>query len=861
MVLQRRHGLGNVLLRRVLRHTRVSTLFRRFDSERIFAPDDLGRSNVGRSDYSVGSQVVKATLATPSEAMRWGYTTPGPVAGLPASVEARPLLSPPAGPRPAVTELGETAQAHLSEAEKRAPAAQPAHPVVSEAGRQPIPSLSRKLQDSGTPPAAAHGRTPAQPPAAVRPERRPPASVPEARPSPPPASQVGPSPEKPAGPKVSPPSPPQSTSTISDSDWRRLETIFRKHQERERLESATQQAGTQSTEPSATSQAPEKPETAAIGGEAMPAPVAETPLVQKIPADVPEETAHSAPVTRSEESTGVTISTRIPTVEAPPEVIQQAGSKARQTEVAVSSSGTPTRTEEHPAEIKAEPKLKPPLLQRLQGIFRRGGQPAPVSQAAYPPVQRTVSSQKPPEPPGEGAQPAAIDLQPSPQPASPAQPPQTQEASRVSSVEDLVSGSFIEGDTTSQEPSTIQQTSGKPPERHGEAASVLPDQPQPILPPDIAPETEQPPQVPHDGLTAAAPQSGQIQRFEQAPEGRGGFEVSPGISDEIQVLQRAAQMGAGKPAAKKGPVESRLEPPGTEPGISTRKPPESPAPIIPQLSEIQPALEDQLPVEPSSHEKGAGQSLLESYLESRPPLEAVWPVERREPLAPQMPSSVRVSQAVGPEAAPAKELPEMTHHEIQRVLQTVAPGQPTDSSVEMVIPRRPRPAALTSAPSVERSSLKPAEEKAGAEENTAPSTGIPRLPPSSPKVPQGDLPVESRAVSEVVPTEIGPLPADLWRLIGEAPPEPEMAEHKEKPARLPDKGQALPGAPAEPAVQRQAAEPSSPAQTPSPSTASPAAPQAEGEGKGEKLDVDELSRRVYREVKRRLAVEWERIRR
>jgi hypothetical protein len=203
----------------------------------------------------------------------------------------------------------------------------------------------------------------------------------------------------------------------------------------------------------------------------------------------------------------------------------------------------------------------------------------------------------------------------------------------------------------------------------------------------------------------------------------------------------------------------------------------------------------------------------------------------------------------------------MTHHEIQRVLQTVAPGQPTDSSVEMVIPRRPRPAALTSAPSVERSSLKPAEEKAGAEENTAPSTGIPRLPPSSPKVPQGDLPVESRAVSEVVPTEIGPLPADLWRLIGEAPPEPEMAEHKEKPARLPDKGQALPGAPAEPAVQRQAAEPSSPAQTPSPSTASPAAPQAEGEGKGEKLDVDELSRRVYREVKRRLAVEWERIRR
>jgi hypothetical protein len=176
-----------------------------------------------------------------------------------------------------------------------------------------------------------------------------------------------------------------------------------------------------------------------------------------------------------------------------------------------------------------------------------------------------------------------------------------------------------------------------------------------------------------------------------------------------------------------------------------------------------------------------------------------------------------------------------------------------------------------------------------------------------------------------IPTELGPLPADLWDLLGQPRPAPEM--HKPLsggPTQLaesgvPDQrrgGENTPGtgrwvetppasqAPAQRAFHAETAAPSrlapvpgrktgpagvltGNAKTPPPplSVAAPAAAfeqiqrkpieigevpppaQAEppasgtGTGQGGEVNLDELARRVYAEVRARLAVEWERLRR
>lgn len=224
-------------------------------------------------------------------------------------------------------------------------------------------------------------------------------------------------------------------------------------------------------------------------------------------------------------------------------------------------------------------------------------------------------------------------------------------------------------------------------------------------------------------------------------------------------------------------------------------------------------------------------------------------------------------------------------HMIQAALQTVKTGQPSESSVELIPPRKPRPLPAGQAPWQDRGAV--------------PASPLPAVAPGAPLQRQPDPGPAGEAVRdmEAIPTEIGPLPSDLWELIDEASPaRPELpsalpftpptgqpagwATETPPAAETPAAGMPASAAPAgvppglqktQPAppvsalpsqptgtgaatlVQRQPEATPAP-QVPAAAEEQPTSPPAEGP------DVDELAHQVYREVRRRFAQEWERLR-
>jgi hypothetical protein len=172
-------------------------------------------------------------------------------------------------------------------------------------------------------------------------------------------------------------------------------------------------------------------------------------------------------------------------------------------------------------------------------------------------------------------------------------------------------------------------------------------------------------------------------------------------------------------------------------------------------------------------------------------------------------------------------------------------------------------------------------------------------------------PLAETPASGLVQTEIGPLPADLWHLLGRSPPEQAPAETTSpldagqgvtiadvgvtdatitdgRIARAVATAEAAaeaPSAPEQPAIReiippvvQRAAAPGSAAEAggliqrgPEEEQAESAAAESVEAGGAEaetapepstpRIDVDDLARRVYAEIKRRLSTEWERARR
>jgi hypothetical protein len=203
-------------------------------------------------------------------------------------------------------------------------------------------------------------------------------------------------------------------------------------------------------------------------------------------------------------------------------------------------------------------------------------------------------------------------------------------------------------------------------------------------------------------------------------------------------------------------------------------------------------------------------------------------------------------------------------------LQAVWPVQQTEATpIETIQPRQPRPVAPPSLSLMRKAS--------GASETAARQNGPVQEG-------RGIEPEASQAVAEpdLVETEIGPLPADLWRLLGHTPPKhttPHMPDVASAPPSAHD-GTILRRAASgtlqprpEPSlaqgatsliVQREALPPTQPDRANASPTASTAEQVEVGPmepGSTQTLNIDELARRVYAEVRRRLAVEWERVRR
>jgi hypothetical protein len=288
------------------------------------------------------------------------------------------------------------------------------------------------------------------------------------------------------------------------------------------------------------------------------------------------------------------------------------------------------------------------------------------------------------------------------------------------------------------------------------------------------------------------------------------------------------------------------------------------------------------------------------------PLESVWPVSQVEPPRGSAERVFRSTErpagetgATGPALVPSGR-PPGSSETLSRALQEVKPGQPSSSSIELIQPRGPRPAPSSGAsrPGGEAEVLSRTVQRAADTGQT----------PAAQRVVRAE-----DAAAEIVQTEAGPLPADLWSLIGQAPPAGRQVESTPaaglsgEPAGMPA-GEARPasrgpemdrpasaqspaeGAPpvqaerrlqagslppasaptaAQPAVLRSAAPPQAGGEGAEgglqfqPETrasgAGPASPDG-GEAKeaGAGTDLDELVNQVYAEVRRRIAVEWER---
>jgi len=127
------------------------------------------------------------------------------------------------------------------------------------------------------------------------------------------------------------------------------------------------------------------------------------------------------------------------------------------------------------------------------------------------------------------------------------------------------------------------------------------------------------------------------------------------------------------------------------------------------------------------------------------PLESIWPVQQVEKAANSNDEPIVMQQPDTPVSTePAQ--PPAEAETIRRKLGDVSSTQRTDSSIELHLPRRPRPSPI----------------QAKAEPQDADKAFWDRMRKVEGKPPE--------TVQPTVDTDIGPLPADMWEFLGETPP-------------------------------------------------------------------------------------------
>jgi hypothetical protein len=255
------------------------------------------------------------------------------------------------------------------------------------------------------------------------------------------------------------------------------------------------------------------------------------------------------------------------------------------------------------------------------------------------------------------------------------------------------------------------------------------------------------------------------------------------------------------------------------------------------------------------------------------PLQAVWTVEQRENLPPE--SAYKTEEAPEVSSSTRSELPLGQSQEIHRILQNVEPRQQTDSHIEVINPRHRRPFA---APIIQAMPAEPAEseqnkrpvdllqtrpeqdalshEKGGGSQTAAtPNPELKKLWDLVDDIHLGDTGLKT-AEGEVVHQTAVPISVGNQGIYPIQPAdETDLRSHLKSPEvsfPTPISVEPIGVSPArEPGVvQKQEANPNP---TDQPMTSGSAAGEKQG-----KPDINELARQVYSEVRRRIALEWER---
>lgn len=342
------------------------------------------------------------------------------------------------------------------------------------------------------------------------------------------------------------------------------------------------------------------------------------------------------------------------------------------------------------------------------------------------------------------------------------------------------------------------------------------------------------------------------------------------VSRQPAALPREAPMVAV--ARGRGPVTGDTAVPATstpspdEPvRLSAESPVVTPVEFSAEAPKLQAALADDtlvaLPQEMNITVNAESKPAMDAASLTSSPLQTVWPVQtvQRE-TTPPTPLSPEAAPFAVPSEPPVRP-PTPQDFWVEERLAAVPPGMPTDSSVPLLRPRRPRPGRAT--PPV-------AGVMAGSPPLADATTAV------SPTVQR-----QTEAAVGLVPTEIGTLPPDLWTLIGQQPPE--VTASREVMASPEAMAPAPPMSAGSPVVQRSAdgvataVPPLRDAPTSSPSVLSDyiqleegeeasrptAAPGEGGEETAEKkeneeIDINELARQVYAHIRNQLTIDKER---
>jgi hypothetical protein len=462
--------------------------------------------------------------------------------------------------------------------------------------------------------------------------------------------------------------------------------------------------------------------------------------------------------------------------------------------------------------------------------------------------------------------------------------------------------------------------------KHAQQAAPQPEQPAPdphiadTNPPDPAVAAEdaagaaeaETPVFPLSGALAH-PLAARVQRAVELnpapPQEAAAPSRIAGVASQAQEQDQPPAAGAGQPPADL--VESLpSQPPESTLPQSTQSPTQPLAAPLPGLEPVEQAPAASAPLPPLENRSEAAGPLAEPrpLTEARPPisetptvsegteapaplqpvpLQAAWPVQRK--LAEAAPDPERaiadepdLGQA-GPQIHPLPQQGPAVPAEDPVPPRPVPLRRAMDTPVEIVLPRGPRPAPPGPMQTVQRKvdggqapkepapPLLPGELSPEAAPPASIQTSLAARPPAA----------QPAAASRLIPTQAGPLPADLWDLLGEKPPEPEQpsvepaaGEKSDQPAPLQSNAASqasavnqastsavrLPVSPGPALIQRKLEDVPPPPETVNPAAESTAQKPAE-KAAAPKIDVDDLARQVYSELKRRLAVEMERLRR